>query len=42
MFKKVWVITRPYEIQAFCVREDEVEEFCKGKQIFKIVDFKGW
>jgi hypothetical protein len=40
MLKKVWIITRPYEVQAFYVREDRVEEFCKGKKIFKITDYE--
>lgn len=39
--KTVWVITRPAEIQAFYVRADRVEEFCKGKKIYKITDYKG-
>ena len=42
MFKKVWIITRPAEVQAFKVKAENVEEFTKGKQVYKIEDFKGW
>ena len=42
MFKKVWIITRPAEVQVFKVKADQVWEFVKGKQVYKIEDFKGW
>ena len=40
--KKVWIITRPYEVQAFMVADNKVEEFVKGKQVYKVEAFKGW
>ncbi len=42
MFKKVWIITRPAEVQAFKVKAEEVEKFIEGKRVYKIEDFKGW
>lgn len=42
MFKKVWIITRPAEVQAFKVKAENVEEFVKNKKVHKIEDFKGW
>lgn len=42
MFKKVWIITRPAEVQAFKVKAENVDEFIKGKQVYKIEEFKGW
>ena len=42
MFKKVWIITRPAEVQAFKVKAENVEEFIKNKKVHKIEDFKGW
>jgi hypothetical protein len=42
MFKKVWVITRPAEVQAFKVKAENVEEFIKNKKVHKVEDFKGW
>ena len=42
MFKKVWIITRPYQVQAFKVKAESVEDFIKNKKVFKIEDFKGW
>ena len=42
MFKKVWIITRPAETQAFKVKAENVEEFIKNKKVYKIEDFKGW
>lgn len=43
--KAVWIITRPYEVQAFYKKEEEVAEFIakmekKGKKIYKIADYK--
>ena len=35
MFKKVWIITRPAEVQAFKVKGENVEEFIKNKKVFK-------
>lgn len=42
MFKKVWIITRPHEVQAFKVKAENVEAFIQNKKVFKIEDFKGW
>lgn len=42
MFKKVWIITRPYQVQAFKIKTESVEEFIKNKKVYKIEDFKGW
>lgn len=42
MYKKVWIITRPCEVQAFKVKDSQVADFTKGKQVYKIEDFKGW
>lgn len=42
MFKKVWIITRPCEVQAFRVKAENVADFISNKKIFKIEDFKGW
>lgn len=42
MFKKVWIITRPAEVQAFKVKTEDVEEFVKNKKVYKVEDFKGW
>ena len=42
MFKKVWIITRPAETQAFKVKAENVEEFIKNKKVYKVEDFKGW
>lgn len=42
MFKKVWIITRRAEVQAFKVKTENVAEFTKGKHVYKIEDFKGW
>lgn len=42
MFKKVWIITRPAEVQAFKVKTENVEDFIKDKNVYKIEDFKGW
>jgi hypothetical protein len=42
MYKKVWIITRPYEVQAFKVVADKLEAFTKDKKVYKIEDFKGW
>jgi hypothetical protein len=42
MFKKVWIITRPAEVQAFKVKADNVDNFIKDKKVYKIEDFKGW
>ena len=36
MFKKVWIITRPAEVQAFKVKAEDVEEFTKNKKVYKI------
>jgi hypothetical protein len=42
MFKKVWIITRPAEVQAFKVKAENVEEFIKNKKVYKVEEFKGW
>lgn len=42
MFKKVWIITRPAEVQAFKVKAENVEAFTKNKKVYKVEDFKGW
>ena len=42
MFKKVWIITRPAEVQAFKVKSEDVEEFIKNKKVYKVEVFKGW
>lgn len=42
MFKKVWIITAPYQVQAFKVKAESVADFIKNKQVYKIEDFKGW
>lgn len=42
MFKKVWIITRPAEVQAFKVKTENVANFIKNKKVFKIENFKGW
>ena len=44
--KAVWIITRPFEVQAFYKKESEVTEFVTkmekgGYRVYKITDHKG-
>lgn len=44
--KAVWIITRPFEVQAFYKKENEVAEFVakmekRGYKVHKITDYKG-
>lgn len=43
--KAVWIITRPFEVQAFYKKENEVAEFVqtmkkRGYEVYKITDCK--
>ena len=46
VMKAVWIITRPFEVQAFYKKESEVTEFVtkmekRGYRVYKITDHKG-